>query len=266
MSKEPTAGGTQALTRALGLLSCFTEEARELRITELCARTGLNQSTVSRMMAALDRAGFVQQDVRTGLYRLGIAAVSLGTIALNSNGVYAAARQIAQQLALRSDLGANVAELVGDRLRYLCNFEGSRAPKSFSMAGRSAPLHATAMGKALLSTMPPDAVSELLDEQVPRFTPHTIVSPIAMHEACEEIRQRGYAVELEELAFGRACVAAPIRDHTRAGVAAISVSGPLSAFGQPTPDFTDLARQVVEAADEISIALGYSALRNSGHH
>ena len=42
-------------------------------------------------------------------------------------------------------------------------------------------------------------------------------------------RGRGYATEIEELAHGRACVAAPIRDG-RHGGRGLSVSGPLSAI------------------------------------
>ena len=94
-------GGTQTVERAMSLLACFTEESGELRVSELCTLTGLGQSTVSRMMSALDRMKFVVQDSRTGLYRLGPAAVSLGTIALNGSPIFRASRQIAQNLARR---------------------------------------------------------------------------------------------------------------------------------------------------------------------
>ncbi len=250
-------GGTQTVERAMSLLACFSEEAGELRVSELCAITGLGQSTVSRMMSSLDRMKFVIQDERTGLYRLGPAAVSLGTIALNGSPTFRAARQIAQNLAHRIGLGANVAELSGFSLYYLCNFEGSNAPKAFSMAGRSGPLHATGLGKALLSGMPSDRVAEYLASGITKFTPHTIVEPDAMNTALDEIRSRGYATEIEELAFGRACLAAPIKDRTGEIIAALSVSGPLSVLDLQAPQ--ELALQVIEAADEVSVALGYSA-------
>jgi len=256
-TKEPTAG-TQSLERAMALLGCFSEDTRELRVLELCAMTGLNQSTVSRMVAALDRTGYVIQDARTGLYRLGPAAVRLGSVALNSSPIYAASRQISQNLARRTGLGVNLAELSGAQLRYLGNFEGPRAPKSFSMAGRTGPLHATGMGKALLATMGDTEVDAYFEGEVARFTPRTIVDRDDMRTALEEIRTRGFAVELEELAFGRSCIAAAIHDRTRAGIAALSISGPLSAFEEPGSTFDDLARSVIEAADEISIALGFN--------
>jgi len=260
VSKEPNTG-TQALDRAISLLGCFSEDDPQLRVSELCQLTGLNQSTVSRMMSALDRLGYVVQDERTGLYRLGTAAISLGSIALNSSPIYIASRQIAQNLAHRIDLGVNVAELRDGSLYYLANYEGPRAPKSFSMAGRTGPLHATGMGKALLSTMSSEELDEQLAGDAIRYTPRTLVGRAELDTALEEIRHRGYATEVEELAFGRACVAAVIRDRSGDGVAAMSISGPLSAFDEPGSTFDDLSLQIIEAADEVSIALGFSPSR-----
>jgi DNA-binding IclR family transcriptional regulator len=253
------AGGTQSLERAMTLLQCFTEEQPELRVTELCAMTGLNQSTVSRMMAALDRIGFVTQDDRTGLYRLGYAAIALGSVALNGSAVYRATRQIAQVLAQQTGLGVNVAQLDGTTLHYLANFEGPRAPKSFSMAGRVGILHATGMGKALLAALPPSFADDYFDAGVEKFTPHTIVDRAEFEVAAEEIRNRGYATEIEELSFGRACVATAIRTTSGVPIAAMSISGPLSVLHPSLPAFQELALRVVEAADEASSSLGFAA-------
>jgi DNA-binding IclR family transcriptional regulator len=250
--------GTQAVERAMSLLTCFTDEHSELRITELCARTGLGQSTVSRMMSTLDRLGYVLPDTRTGLYRLGPSAVTLGSVALNSSPLFRAARPIAQNLAHATGLGVNLAEFRDDRLFYLCNFEGARSPKSFTMAGRSAPLHATGMGKAVLAQQPAAYVEAYFAEGFAHgYTPHTITEPAAMAAALAEVRSRGYATEVEELAFGRACVAAPIRTRGGQVVAALSLSGPLSDLDLPGRQ-RELALTVIEAADGLSVALGFT--------
>ncbi|MGP4033655.1 IclR family transcriptional regulator [Pseudarthrobacter sp. 1C304] len=256
-TKEP--GGTQALERAMALLACFSDEAGELRVSELCTKTGLNQSTVSRMMSALERTRLVVHDGRTGLYRLGPTAISLGSVALNGSVIYRAGRQIAQNLAQRTGLGVNIAELSDDSLYYLANFEGERSPKSFSMAGRVGPLHATAMGKALLATWDDARIRAYFETERVGYRPRTIVDVETMLSAVEDIRGRGYATEVEELTFGRACVAAPIRDQGGAAVAAMSISGSLSTVGVGTPRQAELAQLIIEACDEVSVALGYSA-------
>ena len=124
------------------------------------------------------------------------------------------------------------------------------------MAGRSGPLHATGLGKALLSGMTPDRLDEYFATPRPRFTPHTIVDRDVMAAALDEVRSRGYATEVEELAFGRACIAAPIRNRAGETIAALSVSGPLSVLDLDAPQ--ELALRAIEAADEVSVALGYS--------
>lgn len=255
-----TGTGTQAIERAMRLLTCFSGEHSELRISELCADTGLGQSTVSRMMATLDRLGYVVQNPRTGLYRLGPTMVVLGSIALNSSLVHRAGSHITQSLAQGTGLGANLAQLDGDRLFYLCNFESAGVPKSFTMAGRNAPLHATGLGKAVLSGQSAQFVERYYGNALATaFTPHTITRLDTMTAALDEIRNRGYATEIEELAFGRACLAAPIRDRTGEVIAALSVNGPLSTIDLPNRQH-DLGRRVIEAADEISVTLGYTPM------
>jgi DNA-binding IclR family transcriptional regulator len=253
-----TASGTQSVERALSLLSAFTDEHPERRISELGSITGLGQSTVSRLVGALETLGFLTHDERSGMYRLGPEVVSLAGVALNQSPVFRQARQVAQNLAHDLDLGANVAELRDGQLFYLCHFEGRQAPRTYTLMGRTGPLHATALGKALLFGHSDDEVEQLIGGRYPAYTPHTIKDVRSLLGALAESRLRGYSTELEELAFGRACLAAPIRDRTGQVVAALSASGPLSVINLPAEQQA-LSRKVIEHADEISTALGYHA-------
>ncbi|MCG5219151.1 IclR family transcriptional regulator [Streptosporangium sp. KLBMP 9127] len=258
MTTRESAGGTQSVERALSLLSAFTEEHPERRVSELVATTGLGQSTVSRLLGALVSLGYLAHDEHSGLYSVGPRVITLAGIGLNRTPVHQQSRQLAQNLAGTLGLGANVAERHGHSLFYLCNFEGSGAPRPATLIGRGGPLHATAMGKALISELPRPEIEELLGGAYARYTPHTITSLDDLTTALDEVRQRGYATEFEELAFGRACLAAPIRDRTGRIVAALSASGPLSAMNLAHRQ-TELAMTVIEYADQISSGLGYHA-------
>ena len=251
-------GGTQSVERALSLLSAFTEEHPERRISELVATTGLGQSTVSRLVGALVNLGFLAHNDRSGLYGIGPKVVSLAGIGLNQSPVHQQSRQLAQNLAAALGLGVNVAERHGASLFYLCHFEGANAPRPSTLIGRGGPLHATAMGKALMSELDRGQVAELIGTEYPRYTPRTITSADDLMAALAEVRQRGYATELDELAFGRACLAAPVRDRSGAVIAALSVSGPLSSMNLPARQ-SELSMTVIEHADQISSSLGYHA-------
>ncbi|SEE94308.1 IclR family transcriptional regulator [Ruania alba] len=248
--------GTQSVERALSLLSAFSDERPEFRISELGAMAGLGQSTASRLVSALEGLGYLVQDPRSGLYRLGPKLVTLAGVALNQSPVLHQARQAAQNLAHRLGLGVNIAERHGDEYFYLAHFEGPRAPRNFTLLGRSGPLHATGLGKSLVCDMSREQLQGLLGDTLHAFTPHTVTGVEALADAVREVRLRGYATEVEELAFGRACLAAPIRDRSGAIVAALSVSGPLSVMDLTNEEQT-LSLTVIECADHISTALGY---------
>ncbi|WP_020576305.1 IclR family transcriptional regulator [Actinopolymorpha alba] len=257
--REREPGGTQSIERALSLLDAFTAEHPERRVSELVEVSGLGQSTVSRLVGALETLGFLAHDARSGLYRIGPRVVGLSSLALNQSQVFRQARQVAQDLAADLSLGVNVAERAGSRLFYLCHFEGRLAPRSFTMVGQGGPLHATGLGKALLSELPEDEVAALVGRTFPTYTPKTLAKLSDLLKALAEVRSRGFATEVEELAFGRACVAAPIRDRSGRIVAALSVSGPLSALDLPNRQAL-LATKVIEQADQISTALGHSGV------
>lgn len=250
--------GTQSVERALSLLAAFTETHPHRRISELVEATGLGQSTVSRLVGALVAAGFLAHDEGSGRYAIGPRVITLAGIGLNELPVHQQSRQVAQNLAADLGLGVNVAERRGAELFYLCHFEGRAAGRSATLVGHRGPLHATAMGKALVSELTPAAREQLIGRRFARYTPRTITDADGLEDALREVRTRGYATEVEEIAFGRACLAAPIRDRSGHVVAALSVSGPLSAMDLPARQ-DSLAMQVIEQADQISSSLGHHA-------
>ncbi|MDW5324407.1 IclR family transcriptional regulator [Plantactinospora sp. KLBMP9567] len=250
-------GSNQSVERALGVLRALSAGRSEMRVSDVAKATGLGLSTASRLLATLESAGFVDRDPISGLYRLGLDLVSLGGSVLNNHPVHREARQTAQNLAAELGLGANVAVRRGDRLFYLLNFEGRNAPRSFVLGGQYNPLHATGLGKALLSGLTAEQRRSVLPgETLPAYTPRTVTNHEQLDEEIARTLARGYATEIEELALGRACVATPIRDGSGAVVAGLSVSGPLSAIDLAQRE-AELVRAVIEAADSISIGLGY---------
>lgn len=260
MSKDAT--GTQSAKRALTLLKAFADDPSGLRVSALSKQTGMGQSTVSRLLGTLESSGYVRRDTQSGVYYLDLNVISLAGAALNQSSVYRETRQIAQELACDLGLGVNLAERRGASIFYLLHFEGRLAPRSFTMMGRTNPLHATGLGKCLISELPDTEVEGLIPD-LPSFTSRTITKHKALREELYGIRRLGYAKELEELALGRACVATPIRDRTGGVVAALSISGSLSAIDLETRE-AELANIVIEAADQVSVGLGYVAALRIG--
>lgn len=249
-------GNNQSVERAAQLLRALADAGHtRVRASDLANAAGLGLSTATRLLATLESLAFVERDPVTSLYRLGPLALRVGGAAANQQPVHREARQVAQNLAARLGLGVNVARRHGDRLVYLINAEGELAPRSFTLLGQTNPLHATGLGKCLLLGTTKEERREL---ELTAFTAKTVTSLDVLDAELDDVRARGYAMEVEELALGRACVAAPIRDREGAVVAAISVSGSLSALDLGHRR-DELAQVVIETADTVSTALGYTA-------
>ena len=255
-----SASSTQSVERALAVLSCFSDQSPRLRGSELARRLGVSASTVSRLLATLERLGYLERESATGLYQLGLALITLGGVALNQKEVRRQAIQEMHDAVTALGLGVNLGILDQDTLFYLANVNGPRAPKLYTMVGKRNPRHCTAMGKVLLAHQPGADLDRFLQKRpLEAFTPHTITDPEALRRELVQARTRGYATEREELAFGRGCVAAPIRGAGGQVVGALSISGPLSELDLEHR-LQSLGRTVIEYADRVSHKLGYGTV------
>jgi DNA-binding IclR family transcriptional regulator len=117
--------------------------------------------------------------------------------------------------------------------------------------GREVPDHCSAAGKVFLAY----GASTLPAGQLERGTPATIVDRPLLERELEAIRRQGYATIVDELEVGLAAVASPVRDHTGAVVAALSVAGPTARLGQARLGL--LGRVAIEQAHAVSVQLGY---------
>jgi DNA-binding IclR family transcriptional regulator len=111
------------------------------------------------------------------------------------------------------------------------------------------------VGKALLAFQPTEVVQQVIENGLKRYTENTITEAAALLAELAMVRQKGYAVDDEEIEVGLRCVAAPIRDHTGQVTAAISVAAPVQRMSKKQVQQT--IPSVVAAAETISRRLGY---------
>jgi DNA-binding IclR family transcriptional regulator len=252
---------TQSVTRALAILSCFSDEQPELRVIDFSKKLDLTQSNVSRLLTTMVSLGYVEKDEYSGFYRLGHQIITLGGIALNNSEIRKFALPDLYDLERRLGLGANLAVLKAQHMFYLAHVDSHKSPRMYTLLGRSNPLYSTGIGKVLLAHLSPEDVKALLDRiDITAYTDRTITDRGLLMQELEIVRSRGYAMELEELALGRACIAAPLRGRSGKVVAGISLSGPLSDIGLPERE-RELSGILIEVADRISVKMGYITAR-----
>ena len=246
--------GVQSIERAIAILKAFSLNHEELGVTELSRQLSLHKSTVSRLLASLQREGLVEENPVTRKYRLGMALVTLGGLVLQRLDVAQAARPLMQALADTTQETVILAVKDRDEAISLAQIPSPQVVKHIERIGRREPLHCTATGKVLLAHSPAVEQEEVLSRDLPRHTPNTITDPDLLCQELEQVREQGYALGREEFEIGLNAIAAPVYDHNGEVVASISVSGP--AFRLSPDRFPSLAGHVRQATRSVSVQLG----------
>jgi DNA-binding IclR family transcriptional regulator len=252
---ETTGVMIQSVQRATRLLRAFESGPVEQGVSELSRRVALHKSTVSRLLATLEREGLLDRVPETDKYRLGFGLVRLAGRVSHFRDVRATARPVLLALTARTRETVNLAVLDGDHVVNVEQLSGPHLVRDTNWVGRRTPLHCVANGKALLAACAPPDVERILSGPLPRFTERTIADPQALRRELAAVRERGYAQALGEIEEGLNAVAAPVRDAAGAVIAAVSVSGP--AYRVTADRIAELGALVAAAAAEISDRLGF---------
>ena len=255
--KEKADYVVQSVDRALDILESFDLSAEELGVTELAHKLNLHKNNVFRLLATLEVRGYIEQDRKSGNYRLGIKTFEIANVFLHHLGLRRQARPILEELVNKCDETANLAILDGSDVIYVLMHETSQTVRIVLRLGQRLPAHCTAAGKAQLAFESADRLQLLFkDTPLRKLTENTIVSPEALRGHLREVAKVGFALDNEEFELGVRCLAAPVRDYSHKVVASVGLSGPLSRFSMERIE-KELVPLVKEAGEKISERLGY---------
>ena len=163
---------------AARLLKAFLSRDEQLGPSELGRRLGLGKSTVHRLLVTLTAEGLLEQDPRTGGYRLGIVMFELGEAVRVHMDLHAAAAPVLAMLRGQTRETAQVGVLDRGEVVYVDRLESSYTLRLFTETGRRVPAHCSSSGKVLLAFLPAQARADLLDGRpLPALTPDTITDP-----------------------------------------------------------------------------------------
>jgi IclR family acetate operon transcriptional repressor len=247
-----TARRIEAVERAIAVLDAVAGARAEIGTNELARRTGINASSVSRILATLADAGLVEVVPASGRYRLGLRLVQLGNAVLARLDVRELGRPSLERLVEATGETATLS-LPGDGDAVTVDFVRSPATvQSVAQIGRPSVGHATAAGKVALAFG-----RSPLPTPLRAFTARTITDPDVLAREIAVVRRHRWAQAVGEREDDLNAVAAPVRGAAGELVAVLGVQGPASRFG-PAP--IRAAREaVVDAAAELSGLLGWSA-------
>lgn len=247
-----------AIERMMRVLENFQGE-RELALATLASRSKMVKSSVYRILFTLERLGYMEKD-GDGRYTIASRFARLGGQARPPSDLPALAQPFMLDLVRKFQETINLGVLDGDEVLYIRVLESPHTFRLAAHAGIRSPLHSTALGKALLATLPDAELQKLVKGcNFRRFTKNTICELSPFMRELVRVRRRGYALDNMEDSDGARCLAAPIFDRDRRGVAALSISGPASRVSRERdPEITEA---LIAVCKQISKLLGYSTER-----
>src|SRR5213082_1307774 len=211
-----------SVANSLRLIKAFSEDEYEIGISDLAKRLGLAKSTVHRLASTLLEQGILEQNSGDGKYHLGLALFELGAMVRRKMDFTMEARPFLRALMEKTGETVHLAILDHDSILYIITHESKQALRMGSKVGTRAPVHSTAVGKALLAFLPGDELERIIE-------------------------------------IGLRAIAAPIRIYSGNVVAAISIAGPVHRMARKA--LLGWVRELVDVAEAVSQRLGWQASR-----
>lgn len=253
--ERPAGGGVQAVEFALNILEYVAQCQTTVGVSELARAFGTTKSRIHRHLQTLVTAGYLIRDEGSERYSISARLMALGQAVSETFELASAARQVAREL--RDSLGHAVAisqpEKDGNRILLIMpsrsNIEIHVKPGSLLK------FHSSAQGKITLAFGDAMLLPQVMASDMHMATPYTISDPARLEEEVAATRRRRWAVAPNESMIGLNALAAPIFDALGGYVGSIAITDSVQFI--PETPMTEQVRQVLAAADKVSVNLGH---------
>lgn len=240
---------------------------RAIRVLDLLARKGalsargvsqqlsLPVGSVHRLLVDLSEEKVVERNPR-GAWQLSYRLLEITDLQLDGVKLPRLTRPFCESIAETTQETVNVNVLSGDNCVCIDKVRGNESMQLDWRIGSRGPLHCGGSAKAILAFMSEAEQQRIINQPIAPYTAHTITDPRGLRDELDRIRERGYAIDDQEVVPGVFCVGVPIVDRTGRPVGAISISG--TSPKAPGPHIQPWVDLLNEAATSVSRRLGYT--------
>lgn len=234
----------RAVERALAILDAYTEGKNGFTLMELARRNNLSPSTTLRILATMEKAGYLYRNPENLRYYSSFKLAQISNASFENLDFCRVARPFMERLCDRFHEGVGLYVMRGNRRICVDRVEGDRRLRSVLHIGDTAPLNCGASGRLLLA--------HCSESQLCRILPETSAETV---EALRKIRERGYAVSYGEREPGVVSVASPLFNAKGEVVAALFLTGAAIYMNDEVID--QIIAAITESAREISRLMGF---------
>lgn len=247
-----------SVEKAFRVLEAFQSNHRRVTLTQLANLTGLDISSLQRILNTLIKLGYLRKDINRQ-YFLTPRILNLGTNYLRANDLVERATPCLQAAHASSGETINLIEMDDTDTVFVIRFLAAHPTGLSILLGSRTPVFCSAAGRAMLAHIAEDKALSIIERSEKKsFTKHTLTTVSAIMDEIRKIRDVGYAISNEEFMIGDVSVGAPVFDHTGSVAAAVSV--PVSSKRWENPEVRDKIIDLVVASAR-SVSNSYGAFR-----
>lgn len=249
-----------SLAKGIKTLELLAEKEK-LSVSDVAKYLGFNRAGSHRHLATLKDLGYVEQN-EANSYQLTSKLFELGLKYANRFEIRKVAHPYLEGLSKTFKETVNLGLFDANEVLHLDKIDSPEILRIDSPLGSRAPAYCTALGKAILSVLPPNELDVYLGNiRLKRYGPNTITSKKRLRSELEEILKVGVAIDNEELATGLCCIAAPVFNHTGRAPYAISLSAPTIRL--PRKRINKIKPVIKAVCRELSEKLGNTAQKSN---
>jgi DNA-binding IclR family transcriptional regulator len=221
----------QSLERGLRVLETVAANGGLNSLAETARRTGLHRSTAHHLLQTLVGLGYLRQDTGTRAYELTAKLFQLTGRTWTPEQIGVIAEPILSELTLATGEASSLATYRDGAITIVAKRESDGPVRVVQDLGAERPVHATAVGKAIVAWLPATELAGVLARtRFSRFTPRTLASRTAFEAELRRIRESGFAIDDEEHHEGIRCIAAPVFAFNGQAMASLCAVGPKSSM------------------------------------
>lgn len=238
------------------LLLALSEQPNSMSLKDLAGRAGLSASRAHPYLVSFGRLGLIEQDVVTGRYALGPAALQIGLSCLHQSDPLKAAMPVAESLAAEIRQSVVLAVWANFGPTIVRMIEGPQPLHVNMRVGAVMSILGTATGRAFAAVLPREKLERAMASQAgERPTPPIKSLDKDLADIAEEVRAHGVARAVGKPIPGVNAFSSPVFDHEGHAVLVITALGHQDSFASAWD--SEFAAAVRQAAADVSRRLGH---------
>ena len=248
-----------AVDRALKILKLFDANHSKMTLIEVSSLSGLNKSSVLRILYTLRQNDFIKYDERTKEYSLGLSVFKLGNCAYYSMDISKISKPYLHAIANKTDMVIHLGVMEQESVVIIAKVYPDKEivwPRFRSNVGGIMPAYCTGIGRLFLAHLSPEKLEYYFEHvELKRFTPTTVTAREELDALIAAARENNVDFcDCEHEAFIYS-ISAPIYDISGKMIAGVSIGG----FREM---FTD---EVIRDSVELVKSVGCKISRDFGY-